>query len=201
VPTGEVTSKGAPKTRAATWWDHTGPLAVVFTGGADSQRGDLIVPVRLPSGAGRWPRLVHFLNNPETWHKVDLVRRRDTCAPGGWAYEAHLVVLTAGYASPGTRARRKTAAELGRVGGIDGNVSNLSVVSFPGTFDPGDGPLVATRVAPTAGELAVLEKARRKERGRKRALDRSRRATNARQYGMSQRQQTRTERRHAAWTA
>ncbi|MGW9027187.1 hypothetical protein ACWGQ5_24035, partial [Streptomyces sp. NPDC055722] len=29
VPTGEVTSKGTPKTRAATWWDHTGPLALV----------------------------------------------------------------------------------------------------------------------------------------------------------------------------
>ncbi|TFV31343.1 hypothetical protein E4K10_01650 [Streptomyces sp. T1317-0309] len=52
------------------------------------QRGDLILPVRLPSGAGRWPRLVHFLNNPDTWHKVDLVRHRDTAAPGGWAYEA-----------------------------------------------------------------------------------------------------------------
>ncbi len=36
VPTGEVTAKGTAKTRAATWWDHTGPLAVVFTGGADS---------------------------------------------------------------------------------------------------------------------------------------------------------------------
>ncbi|MGW2940107.1 hypothetical protein ACWDA7_52775, partial [Streptomyces sp. NPDC001156] len=29
VPTAEATSKGTPKTRAATWWDHTGPLALV----------------------------------------------------------------------------------------------------------------------------------------------------------------------------
>ncbi|MFE2581949.1 hypothetical protein [Streptomyces sp. NPDC059378] len=194
VPTGEVTAKGHPKTRAATWWDHTGPLAVVFTGGAHSKRGDLVLPVRLPSGAGRWPRLLHFLNNPGTWHKVDLVRRRDTSAPGGWAYEAHLMVLAGGYASPATLARRKAAAELGRVGGIDGNVSNLSVVSFPDTFDPADGDVRVSRVELTDTQLATLEKARRKERGRKRALDRSRRATNQGQYGPSKRQQARTER-------
>ncbi|MFE9809384.1 transposase [Streptomyces sp. NPDC005227] len=198
VPTGEVTAKGKPKTRAATWWDHTGPLAVVFTGGADSQRADLALPVRLPSGAGRWPRLLHFLNNPDTWHKVDLVRRRDTSVQGGWAYEAHLMVLTGGYASPATRARRKAAADLGRAGGIDGNVSNLSVVSFPGTFDPADGEIQTSRVELTADELAALEKARRNERGRKRALDRSRRATNQAQYGPSNRQHDRIERRTAA---
>ncbi|MGW9033221.1 transposase, partial [Streptomyces sp. NPDC055722] len=198
VPTGEVTSKGAPKTRAATWWDHTGPLAVVFTGGADSQRGDVVLPVRLPSGAGRWPRLRHFLNNPSTWHKVDLVRRRDICAPGGWVYEAHLMVLAGGYASPSTRARRKKAAGLGRVGGIDGNVSNLSVVSFPETFDPVDGGIQATRIELIDDERVPLAKAQRKERGRKRALDRSRRATNLNQYGMSARQQARAERREAS---
>jgi hypothetical protein len=48
-----VTANGKPKTRAATWWDHTGPLAIVLTGGADSNRGDLVLPVRLPSGSGR----------------------------------------------------------------------------------------------------------------------------------------------------
>jgi hypothetical protein len=58
-------------------------LVVVLTGGADSSRGDLVLPVRLPSGSGRWPRLLHFLDNPETWHKIDLVRRRDASAPGG----------------------------------------------------------------------------------------------------------------------
>ncbi|MFJ7305189.1 hypothetical protein [Streptomyces sp. NPDC099088] len=96
IAMGEVTVKGTPKTRAATWWDHTGPLAVVFAGGTDSKRGDLVFPVRLPSGAGRWARLLHFLNNPDTWHKVELIRRRDTSAPGGWAYEVHLMVLTGG---------------------------------------------------------------------------------------------------------
>ncbi|MGI5143115.1 transposase [Streptomyces sp. CA-106110] len=198
VETGDVTAKGKPKTRAATWWDHTGPLALVFTGGPDSQRGDLVLPVRLPSGVGRWPRLLHFLNYPETWHKVDLVRRRDASALGGWAYEAHLMVLTGGYASPATKARHAAAVDLGRVGGIDGNVSNLSVVSLPDTFDPADGQVHSTRVELTDAELAALEKARRKERGRKRALDRSRRATNPGQYAPSKRQQARAERRKAA---
>ncbi|MGI5516473.1 transposase [Streptomyces sp. CA-106131] len=166
VETGEVTAKGKPKTRAATWWDHTAPLIVVFNGGADSQRGDLLLPVRLPAGAGRWPWLVHFLNNSQTWHKIDLVRRRDASVLGGWAYEAHLMVLAEGYASPATRARRAAAVELCRVGGIDGNVSSLSVVSFPDTFDPADGEVSSTRIELTDPELVALEKARRKERGR-----------------------------------
>ena len=198
VETGEVTAKKTPKTRAATWWDHTGPLAVVFTGGADSRRGALVLPVRLPSGSGRWPRLMHFLNSPDSWHKIDLVRRRDASAPGGWAYEAHLMVLAGGYASPATKARRQAAAARERVGGIDGNVSNLSVVSFPHTFAPADGGVEATRIAPSDAELAALAKARRKDRGRKRALDRSRRASNSGQYQPSKRQQARADRRQAA---
>ncbi|MGW5482747.1 zinc ribbon domain-containing protein [Streptomyces sp. NPDC004008] len=198
IATGEVTAKGKPKTRAATWWDHSGALAIVFTGGADSNRGDLVLPVRLPSGSGRWPRLLHFLNNPETWHKIDLVRRRDASAPGGWAYEAHLMVLTGGYASPVMKARRAAAADLERVGGVDGNVSNLSIVSFPSAFDPAQGDVEATRVALTDDELAALARARRKERGRKRALDRSRRASNPGQYGPSNRQHARAERCAAA---
>ncbi|MEU6656558.1 transposase [Streptomyces sp. NPDC046900] len=198
IQTGEVTAKDTTKTRAATWWDHTGPLAVVFTGGAGSRRGDLVLPVRLPSGSGRWPRLVHFLTNPDTWHKIDLVRRRDTSAPGGWAYEAHLMVLTGGYASPATKARRTAATALERVGGIDGNVSNLSIVSFPNTFDPADGDVETTRIEPSDAELAALAKARHKDRGRRRALDRSRRASNPGQYQPSKRQQARAERRQAA---
>jgi hypothetical protein len=201
IPTGETDDKGKPKTRAATWWDHTGPLTVVFAGGPDSRKGDLVLPVRLPSGAGQWPHLVHFLGRPESWHKIDLVRRRDASAPRGWAYEAHLTALTGGYASPATRARRKAAAELDRVGGIDGNVSNLSVVSLPDTLDPADGRMATSRVELTAQELTALARAERKARDRRRALDRSRRATNTRQYGPSQRQQKRAERRKNAGLA
>jgi hypothetical protein len=108
IPTGASSAKGRPKTRAATWWDHTGPLTVVFAGGPDGRKGDLVLPVRLPSGAGRWARLVHFLGRPQAWHKIDLVRRRDASVPRGWAYEAHLMVLTGGYASPSPRASSPT---------------------------------------------------------------------------------------------
>lgn len=198
ILTGARTPKGTPKTRPATWWDHTGALAVVFAGGASSTRGDLVLPVRLPSGSGRWPRLLHFLNSPETWHKIDLVRCRDASAPGGWAYEAHLMVLAGGYASPATKARRQAVAALERAGGVDGNVSNLSIVSFPTKFDLADGNVEASRVELTDKERAALENARRKERGRKRALDRSRRASNPGQYASSKRQLARAERRQAA---
>jgi hypothetical protein len=145
--------------------------------------------------------VVHFLGRPQAWHKIDLVRRRDASAPRGWASEAHLMVLTGGYASPATRARRHAAAELERVGGIDGNVSNLSIVSLPDSFDPADGPLATSRVEPTEQELAALARAERKARDRRRALDRSRRATNTRQYGPSKRQQARAERRKNAGLA
>jgi hypothetical protein len=202
IPTGETNEKGRPKTRAARgWWDHTGPLTVVFAGGPDSAKGDLVLPVRLPSGSGRWTRIVHFLGRPEAWHKIDLVRRRDASAPRGWAYEAHLIILGVGYASPATRARRAAAAGLERVGGIDGNVSNLSIVSLPDTFDPDDGQPAASRVELTDAELAALARAERKDRDRRRALDRSRRATNTRQYGPSQRQHKRAERRTASGLA
>ncbi|HTF54490.1 MAG TPA: hypothetical protein VK735_44210, partial [Pseudonocardia sp.] len=61
-----------------TWVDHRGPLAVVFTG---LPAGDLVMPVRLPSGAGQWAHLHHFLADPAVWHKIDLVRVRDRRAP------------------------------------------------------------------------------------------------------------------------
>jgi hypothetical protein len=198
VPTGKRSASGAPGMRAASWWDHTGPLTLVFTGGAHSTAGELVLPVRLPQGSGRWPYLVAMLGDPALWHKIDLVRRRAPSAPGGWAYEAHLMVLAPGYASPATRERRAQAAGLERVGGVDGNVSNLSVVSFPATGDPQDGQVEATRISPTEADQARYDRDRRKVRGRQRALERSRRATNPAQYRPSKRQVARAERRTAA---
>ncbi|ADI07720.1 hypothetical protein SBI_04600 [Streptomyces bingchenggensis BCW-1] len=198
IPTGTADDRGRPRTRAASWYDHTGALAVVFAGGPSSRDGDLILPVRLPQGAGRWPYLAHYLDRPELWHKVDLVRRRDAAAPGGWTYEAHLLVLTPGYVSPATRARREQAAALGRVGGVDGNVSNLAVVSFPATGDPTDGDVRADKITLTDAERHTLTVQRRKAKGRQRALDRSRRTTNPHQYGPSRRQHARDERRRIA---
>lgn len=39
------------------WWGHDGALATVFTG---LPGGDLVLPVRLPQGAGHWAHLTHF---------------------------------------------------------------------------------------------------------------------------------------------
>jgi hypothetical protein len=115
------------KPTSGSWWDHDGALAVVFTG---LPGGDAVIPVRLPRGAGQWAHLSHFLADPSVWHKIDLVRVRDRKAPGGWRYYAHLLVHQGGYQSPLTRARR---AEIpaGRRGGVDANVSNLALASYP----------------------------------------------------------------------
>ena len=116
-----------PPKPAGSWSKHDGALAVVFTG---LPSGDLVLPVRLPNGAGQWAHLVHFLADPSVWHKIDLVRVRDRRAPGGWRYYAHLLTHQRGYESAATLARR---AEIpaGRRAGVDANVSNLSAASFP----------------------------------------------------------------------
>ncbi|MFZ3499410.1 transposase [Streptomyces sp. 5.8] len=165
VATGKLTTGGKPGTRKATWWDHSGPLAVVFTGGPDSRRGDLVLPVRIPQRPGQWARMQHFLSHPGRWHKVDLVRRRKAGAPGGWVYEAHLMVF-----------------------GPD-----LSIVSFPASLTGGEPE--STEITLTEAEQRLLEKQAKKRRGRARALERSRRAMNATQYGVSKRQDKRAARR------
>ncbi|MCJ0869045.1 transposase [Streptomyces sp. AP-93] len=197
VPTGNTTASGKPGTRKATWWDHTGPLAVVFAGGPDSSRGDLVLPVRMPQRPGQWARVEHFLSNPGRWHKVDLVRRRKTSAPGGWVYEAHLMILGPGYTAPSVRDMRQQAAEMDRIGGVDGNVSNISILSLPATLDPADGTPASTEITLSPEERALLEREAKKRRDRARALERSRRATNTGQYGLSKKQTKRAEHRAA----
>ncbi|MEV6929092.1 hypothetical protein AB0M46_32005 [Dactylosporangium sp. NPDC051485] len=173
------------------WWDHDGPFAMILTGLGG---GDLVIPVRLPQGPGRRPVLEHYLAYPDGWHKIDLVRHRDPGAAGGWRYEAHLMVLGPGYTSPAVTQRRQAAALLERRGGVDVNVSNLTVVSVP--VGP-DGGLAASRVARTGDHDAVLVEERLRQRRRNRALDRSRRAANPGQYRLSPRQQRRADRRRA----
>ncbi|WP_326779411.1 transposase [Streptomyces sp. NBC_01445] len=197
VLTGKTLASGKTGTRKATWWDHTGPLAVVFAGGPDSGRGDLVLPVRIPQQPGQWARVEHFLSNPGRWHKVDLVRRRKASAPGGWVYEAHLMILGPGYTAPAVRERREQAAALDRIGGVDGNVSNVSVASFPASLDPADGAPASTEITLSPEERALLEREAKKRRGRARALERSRRATNTAQYGPSKKQARRAEQRAA----
>ncbi|WP_329621125.1 zinc ribbon domain-containing protein [Streptomyces sp. NBC_01255] len=197
VPTGKTTASGKPGTRKATWWDHAGPLAVVFAGGPDGSRGDLVLPVRIPQQPGQWARVEHFLSNPGRWHKVDLVRRRKASAPGGWVHEAHLMILGPGYAAPAVQRMREQAAALDRIGGVDGNVSNVSVVSLPASLDPAQGAPASTEITLSPQERALLEQEAKKRRGRARALERSRRATNTAQYGLSKKQTRRAEQRAA----
>jgi hypothetical protein len=85
----------------------------------------------LPTAPCNQPILDHHLGNPSLWHKVDLVRTQAPHAPGGWRYEAHLMVLKEPYLSPSARTRRAEVAlaETGRVAGIDVNVSNLTIAS------------------------------------------------------------------------
>lgn len=181
------------KAGRADWWGYVGPLAVVFTGLAAA---DLVLPVRLPQGAGQFPRLAHFLADPTIWHKIDLCRVEDRHAPGGWRYYAHLMILGPGYTSVDTRERR-AAVPVSRVAGVDGNVSNLAVVSMPSDSADTVG-LHTTYATVTSEQRAAAERDRLRARRRQRALDRSRRATNPDQYALSKRQQARAERRAAA---
>jgi hypothetical protein len=164
------------KPASGSWWDHTGALAVVFTG---LPGGELVLPVRLPQGAGQWPHLVHILADPTVWHKIDLVRVRDRRAPGGWRYYAHLLTHQAGYQAPSTRARR-TQIPHGRRAGVDANVSNLALASFPPERPE---QLVIAQITCTAEQQRAAQQAAREARVRQRALDRSRRNTNPDQYG------------------
>ena len=128
------------------------------------------------------------------WHKIDLVRVRDRRTPGGWRFYAHLLVHQAGYEAPSTQARR-TQIPTDRRAGVDANVSNLALASFPA-----DRPeqLLIDQITCTAEQQLTAHKAARKARARQRALDRSRRNTNSDQYGPSPRQQARAARRAAA---
>jgi hypothetical protein len=177
------------------WWSYGGPLAVVFSG---LGTGTLVLPVRLPTAPSNQPILDHHLADPTNWHKIDLVRYPAPGVPGGWRYEAHLMVLTQPYVSPRTAERRATAAlaTLDRSAGIDVNVSNVTVASHDTGRD-----VRVSRIARDSGAPQRDRKRRRRERRRQRALDRSRRAANRAQYQLSKRQAKRARRREAAGLA
>lgn len=105
------------------------------------------------------------------------------------------MVLGPGYAAPAVRQMRERAAVLDRIGGVDGNVSNLSIVSFPFGLDSADSKPKSTEITLSTGERALLEREAKKRRGRARALERSRRATNTAQYRLSKKQARRAEER------
>ena len=174
------------------WWSYQGPLAVVFTGLGN---GTLVLPVRLPTAPSNQAMLDHHLADPSRWHKIDLVRHRSPSAPGGWRYEAHLMVLTAPYVSQSAAVRRARAAleMVDRTAGIDVNVSNITIASHDATQQ--------MRISRVEREEAERNKDRRRakrERRRQRELDRSRRAANRAQYQLSKRQEKRARRRAEA---
>jgi hypothetical protein len=162
----------------------------VFSGLCD---GTLVLPVRLPTAPCNQPILDHHLADPSRWHKIDLVRTPDPSAPGGWRYEAHLMVLTQPYVSP-SAAKRRADIALGaadRVAGIDVNVSNLAIASHEG-----DGTAMrVTRLERDATQKQRDRSRARRERRRKRNLERSRRAMNRAHYQLSKRQEKRARRR------
>jgi Putative transposase DNA-binding domain len=178
------------KPSPGSWWAHTGALAVVFTG---LPGGDVVMPVRLPHGAGQWARLAHFFADPAVWHKIDLVRVRDRKAPGGWRYYAHLLTHQGGYASASTRSRR-ASVPADRRAGVDANVANVAVASFPAARPE---QLAIDQIRCDAAQQQAATRAATRARARQRALDRSRRNTNPAQYGPSRRQQQRAHRRAA----
>ncbi|MFI0357219.1 hypothetical protein [Actinomadura sp. 9N407] len=225
MPTPSAPRAGGKDSGRGLWWDHAGPLVVVYAGGPAGARGDLVLPVRLPQGSAQWPHLLHVLGDPAAWHKVDLVRRAAPAEPGGWAYEAHLMVLTHPYIPASTMTRR-AIAPTDRRGGVDANVSNLAAVSFPtppsaspatarvcgvrpadpDNASPGTGPppiaagtaVVSSKVTLPEAEQVRLVRQEHKRRRRQRALERSRRAANTTQYEPGKRQRERDRRRQAA---
>lgn len=121
------------------------------------------------------------------------MRVRDRKAPDGWRYYAHLLIHGRGYRSPSTIARRERIP-AGRRAGVDANVSNLAVASFP---DRRPSHLDVEQLRCTDAQRCAADRAARQVRSRQKALDRSRRNTNAAQYGPSVRQRQRAERRTA----
>jgi hypothetical protein len=90
----------------------------------------------------------------------------------------------------------RALAPTGRIGGVDGNVSNIAVASIE--RDSAEPSLLTSHVTATDTQREATVREAKKARARMRALDRSRRASNTSQYGLSKKQQARAERRQAA---
>lgn len=104
------------------------------------------------------------------------------------------MVLGTGWVCPATAANR-AAAPADRLGGVYGNVSSLAVASIPAPGAAGE--LLTTHIRITDKQHTATGREAVKARGRNRALQRSRRASNAAQYKLSKRQQARAGRRKA----
>jgi hypothetical protein len=175
------------------WWTYEGPLAVVFTGLGGHET--LVLPVRLPTAPSNQAMLEHHLADPSRWHKIDLVRHRSPSTPGGWRYEAHLMVLTAPYVSPSATERRAQVAleAADRTAGIDINVSNVTIASHDTTQQ-----MRISRIERDEPQQQKDRRRAKRDRRRQRELERSRRAANRAQYQLSKRQEKHARRRAEA---
>jgi len=185
--------------RVGSWWDFTG---IPGRSRSHTKARPVWETYRLVGSLqghldtyGNGLTVAHFLHDRSAWHKIDLCRVRDRRAPGGWRYQAHLMFLGAGWAGP-TAAAVRALAPTDRIGGVDANVSNIAVASIDAHGDqPG---LLTSHVTATDTQRAATVREAKKARDRMRALDRSRRAANTSQYGLSKKQQVRAQRRHTA---
>src|ERR1700738_2810039 len=159
--------------RRVTWHESLAQLGFLVSAWRDGRRSN------------------HDALDPAVWHEIDLVRVRDRKAPGGWRYYAHLLTHQRGYQSAATLARR-AQIPTGRRGGVDANVSNLALASFPGGHPE---QLLVEQITCTQDQHKAAARAAQPVRARQRALDRSRRNTNADQYRPSVRQAARAAHR------
>ncbi len=129
----------------------------------------LAMPARTQIG-GRSARDAWYLNDPDLWHQVKIVRRSVRSHDD---YEAHLVCTRPPYRDPARYAEVPDA-----VVGVDVGVSSLAAVGICPNGTVAD----ALLVRPTVEELERRCKMAQKQRRTHRALDRSRRATNPDAY-------------------
>lgn len=168
--------KTPPKPRPGTWAGlslrgslTTGDLAVHLHPSRNRAR-HLMIPVRVDGGEQR-AREAWYLEDPDSWRKVSVVRRE---IRGRFVYEAHLLCAKAPYRDP---ARYENVP--GGVVGVDLGVSTLAAVGVGADGSLND----ALLIRPTPEELEQRRLVAQKHRRALRALEHSRRVTNPDAYG------------------
>jgi hypothetical protein len=161
-----------------------GTVVVVMGGTQQARKAQLTIPVKVRRGQDQDPssaraqRTAHWLDHPERWVKVDVVRK---LVAGEWVYEAHLHISAASW-----RGDRYDSVPRDREASFDLGVSSVGFASR----------LSGPDAAGTFGVKAdLLQRDRKKdrdarvlERRRNKSADRSRRAANPEKYKPGKRQ-------------
>jgi hypothetical protein len=164
-----------PRARSASWtgvslrMDAPGALVVHVHPSRDRNR-NLMVPATAQAEP-RSEREAWYLDDPDTWHQVKIVRRE---VRHHFVYEAHLLCAKAPYRDPARYANTPQG-----IVGVDLGVSTLAAVGF----DANDRVMGSILVRPSSAEADRRQVAARKHRRVQRALERSRRSTNPEAYG------------------